>query len=152
LDPQATTYQGVYAGTFSIPTPPVTPPLIQSLAASNITGSSAILAWNDDRACTAQIIYQPAGGPALTRTFSDLTTNHAALLDLLTPLTTYTVTVTVTDAFNLSSAQSISFSTETIGAPTVTITADPSATHPISPWIMVSTATTGSRPPMSRAT
>ena len=57
------------------------------------------------------------------------------MLDLLEPSTAYTVTANVTDAFNLSSSQSTTFTTGASGAPTVTISVNVAAARAISPWI-----------------
>lgn len=54
---------------------------------------------------------------------------------MLEPVTTYSVTVTTTDAFGLSASQAFAFTTGMAGVPTVTITATPGPTHRISPWI-----------------
>ena len=134
-DPTALPNQGSYTNTVTIPSIPVTPPVITGLTANGVVGYRATVVWNTDRACAAQLTYHKAGGANLTRTFPELTASHACLLDLLEPTTTYSVTVTTTDAFGLSAAQAISFTTGMARAPTVTITTAPGQTHRISPWI-----------------
>jgi hypothetical protein len=133
--PTATPNQGVLAGTYVIPAAPAEPPVFSGLAVTNIAGTRATLVWQNNRPCTAQLAYHKNGGADLTRSFSDLASNHAAVMDLLEPLTSYSATVTVTDAFGLTSAQSITFTTGSSSAATVTITVNPSQTRPISPWI-----------------
>jgi len=134
-DPAATPNQGVATGTFDAPTTPTTPPTITGLAASNITGSRAVLSWMNNRPTTATVTYQKTGGAILTRTFTNREPSRSVTLDLLEPSTAYTATVSVTDAFNLSASQVLSFTTGSSATPTVTITADPTAPHAITPWI-----------------
>lgn len=133
--PNATPNQGVLLGTYVIPAAPVVPPVFSGLAVTNIAGTRATLVWQNNRPCTAQLAYHKNGGVDLTRSIPDLASNHAAVMDLLEPLTSYNATVTVTDAFGLSSTQSVAFTTGASSAPTVTITVHPSQTRPISPWI-----------------
>ena len=134
-DPAAAPNQGVLEGTYQIPPAPVVPPLISGLGVDAVAGTRATLVWTNDRPCTAQLVYQKAGGEALTRDYPELSSNHAAVMDLLEPLTSYAATVTVTDAFGLVSTQSITFTTGAASAPTVTISIDPAQAKAISPWI-----------------
>ena len=134
-DTNALPNEGIYTNSFTIPSIPTTPPVITGLAASGVLGYRATVVWITDRACAARLTYHKAGGANLTRTFPELTASHACLLDLLEPVTTYSVTVTTTDAFGLSASQAFAFTTGMAGVPTVTITATPGPTHRISPWI-----------------
>ena len=134
-DPAAVPNEGTYLGTYAIPSAPVTPPVISGLEVRDVLGTRATLVWKNDRPCTAQLAYHKSGGTDLTRSFSDLVSEHMAVMDLLEPLTSYQASVTVTDAFNLSSTQSITFTTGASSAPTVTITVNPSETRPISPYV-----------------
>ena len=120
---------------FLMPPVPTVPPVISGLAASNILGYRATLVWTTDRACSARLTYRKSGGAPLTRTFANLATNRAELLDLLEPSTTYLATVIATDAFSLSTTQAVTFVTTGASTPTVTITFTPTNTRPISPWI-----------------
>ena len=134
-DPAATPNQGSSTGTYAIPATPTTPPVISSLAVGSIAGNRATLTWTTDRPCTAQVTYHKTGGSDLTRTLADLTASRSVVLDLLEPATTYAVTVTATDAFNLSATQSTTVTTGATSAAAATITANPAASHAISPWI-----------------
>ena len=135
LDPQAPANPGVYSGVVTIPPEPTLPPNISGLRATDATGSRATLVWTNDRPCTATITYSRPGGEPLSRTFADYALNRSSVLDLLEPSTAYTATVMITDAFSLSRTQSVAFVTGPASPPTVTITVDPTRTHPISPWI-----------------
>jgi hypothetical protein len=135
LDPAATPNQGVYQGTFIVPPVPTIPPVISGLGATDIAGSRATLVWSNERPCTVSISYHRSGVDSLTRSFGDFVLARACVLDLLEPSTAYDATVVVTDAFGLSSSQSLAFVTTAAGVPTVTITVNPAQTRPISPWI-----------------
>ena len=134
-DPQAGPNVSIYSGTFTIPAKPTTPPGMIGLTAQDITSARASVVWQTDRACTATVQYQKTGGSEQIRSFPGLATNHTCILDLLEPLTEYTANVTSIDAFSLTNMQSIHFTTTGAGAPSVTITIDPSGEKPISPWI-----------------
>ncbi len=108
-DTNAAPNVGILTNSFAMPPVPTAPPVISGLAASNVLGYRATLVWTTDRACSARLTYRKSGGAALTRTFSNLVTNHAELLDLLEPSTTYLVTLVATDAFSLSSTQALTF-------------------------------------------
>jgi hypothetical protein len=135
MDPAATPNEGILLGTYVIPPVPVTPPVISGLAATGVTGTRATLVWSNDRPCTAQLVYHKSGGPDLVRIAAALVANHSTTIDLLEPLTAYHVTVTATDAFSLSAAQSLDFTTGAASTPTVTISIQPTNTRPISPYI-----------------
>ena len=134
-DPMAVPNQSVLEGTYVIPPAPVTAPLISSLAVDAVAGTRATLVWHNNRPCTAQLTYHKAGGPDLTRHYPDLVSDHAAVMDLLEPLTSYVATVNATDAFGNAASQSITFTTTASSASTVSIAIDPASTRPISPWI-----------------
>lgn len=134
-DPNAAPNVTVVTNSFALPPVPTVPPAISGLAASNVLGYRATLVWTTDRASAARLTYRKAGGANLTRTFPELTTNRAALLDLLEPATPYFVTVVATDAFGLSATQALTFATTVASTPTVTITITANHTRPISPWI-----------------
>lgn len=131
----ATPNQATLAGTYTLPSTPTTPPTISGLGVSGITGNRATVSWNTNRPCSAVVTYHKTGGVDFTRTLSDFTPSRTFVLDLLEPSTFYTVTANVTDAFNLSSSQSTTFTTGTSGAPTVTISVNVAAARAISPWI-----------------
>ena len=135
MDPNATPNQTVLAGVFQVPPAPTNPPVIFGLAATNIAGSHANLSWSDDRPCVAAITYHKAAGSSSTRSLNTFSLTGSCLLDLLEPATVYTATLTVTDAFSLSTTQTVTFATSAAGAPSITITVNPSGAHPISPWI-----------------
>lgn len=135
MDPAATPNEGTLLGTYALPPVPVTPPVISGLAATGITGTRATLVWSNNRPCTAQLVYHKSGGPDLVRADADLVASHATTIDLLEPLTAYHVVVTVTDAFSLSTAQALDFTTGAASEPTVTISIQPTNTRPISPYI-----------------
>jgi hypothetical protein len=134
-DTNAAPNQGVYTGTFTVPPAPTTPPTLSPITVSSITGSRATLAWTAERPSTAVVTYQKAGGQVMTRSLSTLQSSQSLVLDLIEPLTQYSVTVTITDAFGFSTTASTSFTTTAAAAPTVTITADTAHTRPISKWI-----------------
>jgi hypothetical protein len=135
-DPNDNPNYGFYTNTFVVPPAPVTPPVISGFAATNVLGSSATLVWSTDRPCTAQLTCQHAGGAELTQTFAGLASGGACVLGLLEPNTAYAATLTVTDPFQLSSTQALTFTTtSTYPSPTVTITANPAGTNAISPLI-----------------
>ena len=134
-DPAATPNQGAYSATYSVPAAPTAAPVISGLSVGTIVGNRVTLTWTTDRSCSAVVTYHKTGGSDLTRTLADFTSNRSVVLDLLEPATNYAVNVTVTDAFNLSSSQSTSFTTGTSSAATITITTDAAHPHAISPWI-----------------
>ena len=134
-DPTATPNAGTSTGTYAVPAKPTTAPQLSGLTAGDLAGKRATLTWSTNRPCTASIAYHKTGQAALTRTFSDLQSSRACVLDLLEPNTAYSATVQVTDAFNLSTSQTVAFTTGASGTPSVTITIQPAASHPISPWI-----------------
>jgi len=126
---------GYHTGTFTMPPAPTTPPVLSGLAATNVTGNSVTLVWQTNRPTRARLTYQKIGGAELVRTFDDYALNCSSLADLLEPNTTYHGAVTVTDAFNLSTSQALTFTTGAAGIPTVTIAVNPAQTRQISPWI-----------------
>ena len=134
-DPNASANQGSLTGTFAVPLIPLTPPTLSALTIAEVTANRATVSWMTDRPCMVQLTYRKNGGALLTRTLSDFGTNRSVVIDLLEALTPYSVTVTVTDAFHLSTSQSASFTTGAAATPTVTITADASRKSRISPWI-----------------
>lgn len=128
--------QGTYTGTFTLPAIPTTKPTISNLSVASVSGSSATITWNTDRSCTSVIGYQKAGGSRMTRTLTDYTTSQSLTLDLLEPLSTYTATVTSTDAFgNVSVSRSVTIQTTSNGTPDVVVTINPTQTQSISPYI-----------------
>lgn len=135
LNSQSPPNPGIASGVFTVPSQPTVPPMLDNLRATNTSGSRATLTWTNERLCSATITYSRLGGDLLSRTFADFALTRACVLDLLEPSTAYTATVVITDAFALSSTQSVAFVTGAASPPTVTITVDPTRTHPISPWI-----------------
>lgn len=126
---------GYHTGTFTMPPAPTTPPILSGLAATNVTGNSATLVWQTNRPTKARLVYRKVGGAELVRTFDDYALSRSSLADLLEPNTAYQGAVTVTDAFNLSASQEITFTTNAAGQPTVMIVVNPAQTRSISPWI-----------------
>ena len=124
-----------YTNSFQVPPRPILAPVIAGFGATNVLGNRATLVWSDDRPCTAQLTYHKIGGASLVRSFPDLAINHSCTLDLLEPLTSYTVSLVVTDAFNLVATQSLTFTSTASAVPDVVIAVDTNATHTISPWI-----------------
>lgn len=134
-DSNAQPNTGYYTGTFAVPPAPTTPPVLSGFAATNLLGNRATLVWTTDRPCSAQLAYHKNGGADLTRAYGDLAANRAVPIDLLESATAYSVTVSVTDAFNLSATQSIAFTSGTSSVPSVIIAVNTNDTHEISPWI-----------------
>ncbi|WP_395737942.1 glycoside hydrolase family 44 protein [Prosthecobacter sp.] len=134
-DVNATPNQGVYTGSFTVPPAPTTPPTLSPITVTDITGNRATLSWTVERPSTAVVTYQKADGQVVTRTLSSFQSSQSIVLDLIEPLTAYTVTVAVTDSFHFTSTGGTSFTTTAAAAPTVTITADPAHTLSISKWI-----------------
>jgi PKD repeat protein len=134
-EPGALPNLGYHTGTFTMPAAPTTPPVLSGLTATNVTGNSATLVWQTNRPTKARLAYRKVGGAELVRTFDDFAASRSVLADLLEPQTAYEGSVTVTDAFDLSTTQAIAFTTNAAGAPTVTIAVNPAQTRPISPWI-----------------
>lgn len=134
-DTNATPNQGVYTGTFTVPPVPTTPPTLSPITVTDITGNRATISWTAERPSTAVITYQKNGGQVVTRTLGTFQSGQTIVLDLIEPLTSYAVTVAVTDSFNFTTTASTSFTTTAAAAPTVTITADTAHTRPISPLI-----------------
>jgi hypothetical protein len=133
--PAAAANQSTYAGTFSMPPPPTTPPTISGLTASGINGHRANLAWNTDLPCTDVVTYQKAGGSPMTRSLLDYAQVRSFTLDLLEPSSEYTVTVLATDPFGNHSSASITLTTTDTSTADVTVSIDTSATRTISPYI-----------------
>ena len=134
-DTNASPNPAFYTNTYVIPSVPVTPPVILGLTVTNLGGSRATLVWSNDRPCAAQVTYHSVGSTDSVRTFADLSSSHACVLDLLESIASYTASLVVIDSFNLSATQSITFTTTAASTPAVTITINPVATNPISPWI-----------------
>lgn len=135
MDSTATPNQATATGTYVIPAAPTAPPVISGLAASGITGNKATLGWTTNRPCTAVVTYQRNGGATLTRKVPTLSSAPSLGLDLLEPSQTYSVSLTVTDAFALSATATTTFTTGATATPTITITVNPAVTRPISPYI-----------------
>ncbi|GAG19546.1 unnamed protein product, partial [marine sediment metagenome] len=103
----------------------ITPPVITSVAASDITGSSAIIKWTTDERANSQVEYGPTEDLGLSSELETcLVRNHAVTLTRLDTDTTYYFRVKSTDAsgnlatsdiysFNTLSSLSISFITPT---------------------------------------
>ena len=134
-DPKAVPNQAVYASTFAIPAIPTAQPVISDLAVTGITGNRADIAWSTDRPCAAVVTYHKNGSPDFSRSLADFVSQRAFVLDLLEPSASYTVTVSATDAFHLTTTGSTTFDTSANGASTITIAVDAAHTHPISKWI-----------------
>ncbi|MBX7207730.1 MAG: glycoside hydrolase family 44 protein [Verrucomicrobiaceae bacterium] len=134
-DTNATPNQGTLTGTFTVPPIPTTPPSLSPITVSDITGNRATISWTAERPCTAVVTYQKTGGQPVTRTLSTFASSQSLIIDLIEPLTTYTVTVAATDSFHFTTTGSTTFTTTAAATPTVTITADTAHTRPISPWI-----------------
>ena len=113
-----------------------TQPVVSGLQSSAVGAVTATLAWTTDRPCRATVSYQRAGGPAQSRSLTDLASARSLLLDLLEPARTYTVTVVATDASgNTSTPATLQLTTATSAVADVTVTIDPATTQAISPWI-----------------
>lgn len=134
-DPNATPNQSTYTGSFTVPPIPDTAPSLSPIAVSDITGNRATIAWTAERPCTAVVTYQKAGGSPVTRTLSTFASAQSLVIDLIEPLTAYSVTVAVTDSFQFTTTSSTSFTTTASAAPTVTITTDAAHPRAISPLI-----------------
>ena len=134
-DTSATPVPGLASNTFALPPVPTTPPAITGLSASGIQSFKAILGWSTDRPCTETFTYQKSGGAALARSLTDYQSSRSFVLDLLEASSAYTVTVQATDAFGLQSSQVLGFNTNGTATANVTVTVDPAATKPISPYI-----------------
>jgi hypothetical protein len=91
----------------------VTPPVISSVAASDITTSSAAITWATDEPATSQVEYGPTGALGLSTDFdSSLVTDHSVGLTDLTAATTYYYRVRSEDAVGNPATSSIySFTT-----------------------------------------
>ena len=131
----ATPNQGTYTGSFAMPTTPTSPPIISGLSTTEVTAEHATLAWSTNRPCSAKVTYAKAGGTPLSREFTDFVSTRSIQLDLLEPATTYTATVTTTDAFGLSSNAQYIFTSTQAASASITISVTPGVTKPISPWI-----------------
>ena len=115
---------------------PSTPPAIANLQVAKTDGCSATLTWTTGWPCNASVTCQKSGAAAMTRTRMDFVANRSFVLDLLQAATTYTVQVTVADAFGgVSAPQSISVTTTSGGVPDVIVSLDPATTRTISPYI-----------------
>ena len=134
-DTNATPNEGIYTGTFTVPAIPTVPPTLSPISVSDITGNRATISWTAERPCTAVVTYQKTGGQVVTRTLSTFASTQSLVIDLIEPLTTYSVTVVVTDSFHFTTTGGTSFTTTSAAVPSVTITADTAHTLPISPWI-----------------
>ncbi len=135
MDPNATPNQSTITGTYIVPPPPTTPPVLSNPTATGITGYSATLGWSTNRPCTAQVTYQRPGGMLLKRSLNTLQSAPSLPLDLLESNQTYAVSLAVTDAFKLSASATTTFTTDATSPASVTITVNPATSHPISPYI-----------------
>ncbi len=123
------------SGTFAMPDAPTAPPDIPVFEVAGVTGNRADLHWTVTRASRAVLAYRKSGGAELVRATTEYATDASFTLDLLEPASTYTVTLTTTDAFGWEAVRNLTLTTGSIVAPTVTITIHPDQARPISPWI-----------------
>lgn len=135
IDTASTTSKGQLLGSFALPPAPTSPPAISNITVVGITGSRAEVQWSIERPCVVAFEYQRPGGPKLARSFSEFQAMGSAVLDLLEPLMTYSVTFKATDAFGFTATNKTTFTTTAASVPTVTINVNATQEHPISPWI-----------------
>lgn len=121
---------------FTIEDKPTTPPTVAALTVAQVADYSATITFTTDRASTATVSAQTAGGPVLTGGTARGTA-HSLTLDSLQPSSLYQVSVVATDVWGNASAPATIELTTTAAdtTPDVTVALDPARTAPISPWI-----------------
>jgi uncharacterized repeat protein (TIGR02543 family) len=102
-----------------IPGGDITPPIVSSVAASNITNTTADIAWTTDEPSDSQVDYEASPGE-LTPLDSTMVTQHLVKLTDLNPATLYHYTVMSRDSSgNLTISAESTFTT--LGLPAVLI-------------------------------
>lgn len=90
LPPYSMTVLTWTGGTSTAPPPATNPPVISSVSAGSVSGTSATITWRTDQASTSQVEYGTAVSyGSLSANNSSLVTTHAVTLTNLTPATNY---------------------------------------------------------------
>ena len=115
-DNMATVFNGAAwreGGPLAPAVPDLAPPQITGSVVSNVTDSSATIAFNTSEAATGWVAYTATGACPCPEVYSAaLGTTHVVALSGLTPATTYQFLVRATDAAgNLQTAAAMSFTT-----------------------------------------
>ncbi len=99
-------------------------PVISSVAASNITSTSAVISWTTDQASSSLVNYGTSNAYGSSSALNAaLVTNHSVMLSGLTPGVTYDYDVVSANASSTSSTSAnFTFATLTSGTPTSSAT------------------------------
>jgi PGF-pre-PGF domain-containing protein len=102
----------LYGGTFSLASPPTTPPAITNVAASGITTSSATITWTTDEPSNSVVEYGTTASYGSTASDATLVTSHYIPLTGLSSGTTYHYRAKSTDASgNTATSSDYTFTT-----------------------------------------
>lgn len=94
-------------------------PIITGPIVTDITDSSAIVSWTTNEAATSGVSYTD-GITSTELNDEQLVTNHSVYLSVLTPATTYTLTVSSTDGFGNGPSVSLPVEFTTLALPDTT--------------------------------